>query len=100
MLRPSHRPVAALGMSEPRSGGSHMWRVAGKREEAVAVGSDESQLEPGSLSQGSGCGDGGLMFGGVGGLWPVSEEMMSGGAGLRAPKNSQEPAEPRERCTW
>lgn len=64
------------------------------------MGSDESQLEPGSPSQGSGCGDGGLMLGGARGLWPVSEEMMSGGAGLRTPKNSQEPAELRERCTW
>lgn len=67
MLRPSHRPAAVLGVSQPRSGGSHTWWVEGKREEVVAVGSDESHLEPGSPSQGSDCGDGGLMFGGVGG---------------------------------
>ena len=40
MLRPLHRPAAVLGMSEPGSGGSRMWRAEGTREEAVAVGSD------------------------------------------------------------
>ena len=78
-----HRPAAVLGVSEPGSGGSRTWRVEGTREEAVAVGSGWSQSEPGSPSQGSGCGDGGLMSGGVGGLWSVSEETKSGGASLK-----------------
>ena len=52
-----HRPAAVLGVSEPGSGGSRTWRVEGTREEAVAVGSGWSQSEPGSPSQGSGCGE-------------------------------------------
>lgn len=101
-----HRPAAVLGMSEPGSGGSRTWQVEGTREEAVAVGSG---LVP------------------VGARKPIPGQWLwrwrpdvwwSWGivASVRgddvrrsrfekegspfAPKNSQEPAELRERCTW